>query len=818
MKNTIVVEPRGAVQLANNENAKIGESVYVKNLRERDGAFEAVGEFEPFCQLAEGENLLLVHEVGADTHVLTHSGGEVYWHSVLSDGVETLRRKHIVTTEGNIVKALKHGQLVVIWTTVRPVYLRYGASGYEVLNVLDIKPVIKLHATESADFEQSYDGLQFENTYTTWQQLNAGDEWAVTQLMRKAYATMTASVMAAGRYRGMVLARCGVRLHDDTYLWLGAPVLVGADESERKWTEAIAVENSGGISGIDEFRVTMPSYRLGITPVVAFGEQFDSMVKSVDVLVSEDSMRYDPSQQADYRCVIATDGVRVRKLQFAPQAISATTSAAALLNNKKWRVATSTSNFAALREGKWDASNVNRSAQPCIGACETSSVQFSAPCGAFVDLVGNGKAKVVNAAKMGLKCVAASAGAVVGRGVTVNHDLPWSIADYLAGNMVKQSGVALVKVRLVTADGEKDVVQWENVPITADALNAVVAYPDSRATHISIDVQGQGNVMRWESDLLPADGNVAVAVDAKVQNFVLTDTGEPFIDLPQTKVFEESLDGSVYIGKKGNAFVGEVRDVLGSESIRWVSMALKPLSSSSFGRYPLIMFADDGVYALPQTPQGTYGEVRLVSRTRVSAQVSPCECGEVVYFLSAKGSLMMLKGAVVVRAMSKCRAVEMVWNDVEGELVMRNADGLLTVLMSSGRSYVRSEVASQLYSHGGHALVAMGGRVCDLHRESDVGMADVEWLSHPIMINRVLRAGKKVVSWNIKGENRALALQVCGERGYSDCGFRIASVEINGDLTAPLDVRMYAPNLRALRLSVLGQMSRKGLLLPVVME
>jgi hypothetical protein len=62
-----------------------------------------------------------------------------------------------------------------------------------------------------------------------------------------------------------------------------------------------------------------------------------------------------------------------------------------------------------------------------------------------------------------------------------------------------------------------------------------------------------------------------------------------------------------------------------------------------------------------------------------------------------------------------------------------------------------------------------------------------------------------------------MTLQVCGERGYCDCGFRIATVDIEGRLTAPLDVRIYSPNLRALRLSAVGTMSRGGLLLPVVL-
>ena len=58
--------------------------------------------------------------------------------------------------------------------------------------------------------------------------------------------------------------------------------------------------------------------------------------------------------------------------------------------------------------------------------------------------------------------------------------------------------------------------------------------------------------------------------------------------------------------------------------------AMMPLSraiySNGFGRYPLVLFADDGIYAVPQTTAGsTLGEPRLLDRRVIAPGSRPVE-------------------------------------------------------------------------------------------------------------------------------------------------------------------------------------------------
>ena len=58
MKNSLSITPLGAVALSNGESARPGESKYLKNLREREGALEVVGPYPALTSLMSDELLL----------------------------------------------------------------------------------------------------------------------------------------------------------------------------------------------------------------------------------------------------------------------------------------------------------------------------------------------------------------------------------------------------------------------------------------------------------------------------------------------------------------------------------------------------------------------------------------------------------------------------------------------------------------------------------------------------------------------------------------------------------------------------------------
>ena len=94
----------------------------------------------------------------------------------------------------------------------------------------------------------------------------------------------------------------------------------------------------------------------------------------------------------------------------------------------------------------------------------------------------------------------------------------------------------------------------------------------------------------------------------------------------------------------------------------------------------------------------------------------------------------------------------------------------------------------------------------------------VEWMSHPIIIHKVLGRGLRGVTWNIEGSCTGLNLQLSGQRGYYGHGFRVASVKIDGTPRHPVYMRTYAPILHSVRLSANGQFRSKSLILPVILH
>ena len=79
--------------------------------------------------------------------------------------------------------------------------------------------------------------------------------------------------------------------------------------------------------------------------------------------------------------------------------------------------------------------------------------------------------------------------------------------------------------------------------------------------------------------------------------------------------------GDVVVTPPGNALVeAHRRSVTGTVPLA-MAVVTKPLYSGGFGRYPVYVFTDDGIYAIPQSATGTLGEARLVDRTVIAAAV-----------------------------------------------------------------------------------------------------------------------------------------------------------------------------------------------------
>jgi hypothetical protein len=123
----------------------------------------------------------------------------------------------------------------------------------------------------------------------------------------------------------------------------------------------------------------------------------------------------------------------------------------------------------------------------------------------------------------------------------------------------------------------------------------------------------------------------------------------------------------------------------------------------------------------------------------------------------------------------------------------------------------RTIALSQLYSDPRHCLaVDVAGRLLNLDVETSATMP-VMYQSQPIVCQPAM------VLWHVNATAAQLRLAVTGERGVSCHGFEVAALTVQGDVSAPLPLRVVGPRWRTLRLEVSGTATTGDLLLPIVL-
>ncbi|MGM9823820.1 MAG: hypothetical protein ACI30Q_05550, partial [Muribaculaceae bacterium] len=269
MKNTVKITPKGAVKIANGEAAERSAAAYALNLREREDALASVGSCLNIGSLCNGERVVLADNCGETVRLLTFLPGEaselssqstpasaeeatteeetaeeasaegaIIWHSTIADGAATAVGIKLCNIEGDVTSARSCGNFAVIATTAQTVVLQRLADGYKRFDTNAIRPLVMLSATEHNTVSHQLSEYTFNSPYTSWTALTAVDRSAISKMLNSAIQAMCSSAALEGRYCGCLAARIGVRLYDDSYVWLSAPQTVGNDliDSASAWT------------------------------------------------------------------------------------------------------------------------------------------------------------------------------------------------------------------------------------------------------------------------------------------------------------------------------------------------------------------------------------------------------------------------------------------------------------------------------------------------------------------------------------------------------------------------------------------------------
>lgn len=810
MKNIIDLKPRGSVSLANGEKASAGEASFVKNLREQDGVLVAVGGCVNIGDLAYGERIVYADESEWGMRLLSVADGKLMWYGTVDgDGVERCGVK-LADITGGVVSVKGCGNYVVASTGGGVVVLRRRKDGYELYDAGEVRPLVMFSASEASVISERVPAYTFAHAYSSWNALDAEDKDGIARQWLDAMRAMKSAARLDGRYCGIVAVRCGVRLFDDSYLWFGAPSLVGVEQASKvlDWAEREVTAGSSGLTGVNASVAMMPTYRLGVTAVSGIPDKWRGVVKAVDVFVSDEIMLADfDAGSVECRCTTTTTGgSRRQSLLISPCAADSASVVSKAVNVGRWHVVSSTTDLQSLRQGRWEAVGCETSKQRYVENCTTMALHTATQGIVVKDTVCADTMRMAGMV-MQFGDMAAGCGKVYGGNVHLLHSMPWSVAQYFSGEMSPVACVAAFEVTIHTDDGVKKISGWENLPFTPTEINALVSFPDVRASHFRLWLQGDADVMMCEGDFCPnGDATQAVAVSAALAAHTPLPTGEEFITLPEVVQWEESISGGVAIAANGNPFSWWLARCVEGVDIKAIAVSVRPLYGGGFGRYPLFLFCGDGIYAVKQLADGELDDARLISRELLLPGSRPCETGDAIMFLNRRGRVMQLSGATIVDILRNADYRSLAWNNVRQELWMVNEDGVVDVLMPSGRIYRRDEKSTWVYSSSISAFAGCEGKLLDITKERDKERIDVAWLSQPVLLDDAMSASLRKAVWSVFSDSATLRLCVYGERGLSCYGFLLSALRTDGVLGAPIVHRIVAPHLRSVRAELSGRL------------
>lgn len=274
--------------------------------------------------------------------------------------------------------------------------------------------------------------------------------------------------------------------------------------------------------------------------------------------------------------------------------------------------------------------------------------------------------------------------------------------------------------------------------------------------------------------------------------------------------------GDVVVSAPGNPLVEACRrSVLGVVPLA-MSVVTRPLYSSGFGRYPVYVFSDDGIYAIPQRATGFLGEARLVDRTVIATGVQPVEAGPDIWLVSRHGHLCRLSGSRLDVVHRDVAYRALAWCNAYGELWLLPSSGYPLALLPSGTLSERTVAVSQLYSDPRHAVaIGTDGTVLDLEQEQPA-MQPVVWRTHPVALHPLLGEALHRVVWHLSGDDVSFTLTVEGQRGVMTGNLPMSQTTVTGAVNQPLASPTLARRARTLRLAVTGEARSGTLLLPTL--
>lgn len=777
------------------EDAKAGTCERLKNMRAKGSSLRPVGQLLPIGVLDEGDSVLALHRCHDGIHLITTNGNTLKWHGTINgddyDSVGTVIGE--LPRQATCAESL--GDFVMVGCEAGDVCLHYENGRYALLSRDDAIPQLRISARQLGTISASVKKYSFEGEYSRWQKpLDDADVSAVSANIQEAYSALKERAELAGAYLQPILCRYAVRLYDNSYLWVSQPFLLG-NGVQCSGEYRPEVENDGThYTAVGEYSLSAAMYGLSIDGLSGTGKAWDNVVKSVDILVSDEMEPILRSQQPDYRCETTTTGTKKQYLMLRMKTADLGQMIRDLVTGTSWSVAYRITDLAALRQGevRTIASTGKVSADTLTAGVESMSGRRCS-----TTLLTHNRRMFAAGRKSLLRYGWDNLGVVN--------------VDKTAGGTFEIAAAAT----LITSQGDARTVWHATGTGKAVSLNPIVAYPDVRATKIDVAVRNSTGEVLTATIQLQAESaaGMSYAVSDDLQPTTLTEESGGTLEVPEEENMTENTDGSVTESCELNPLVMKATHSVCAGHIRQLGASLHH-SNNVIGT-PMYVFADSGVYALPyRTVSSTYSPAVIISRYVIAENVVPVNTDVTLCFASEGGQLCSIdryKVSVVLKKSGDIKALAYSLDD--RELWIQNTDGAITVLTADGSTFTRGESFDSLFSSTADVPIAIAstGAIYRIGDEVE-NLSDVELITQPFSPADAGWFRPKSVALDIMAASINAEVRIYGDTGHNCHGMMLCRLKLSGSINSPFWARVYSPAVRKMRVEIKGKMSSDAIL------
>ena len=786
MMKHITIHPSASTFYYNEEAAAVGEALTAENLRGRCQSVEVAGMPEKMGAVGAGHRLVCLF----NGIYITAKEGTLY-----ADG------SAFHHASGEMVEAHCLDPFLVVNTSEELLIFRWRNGKFALLQQADAIPELHLSTIEVGSISTDMEAISFASPLSAWRApLPAEDVKNLTSAISNAYRQMANTAAANGEYISPLLARYALRMTNDQYLWMSAPVMIGHHcISSHYRCQSEATTSGSAFTGIAAATVAVPSFQLGVSVVKGIAEEWHHLIKSVDILVTQPSPQMLTSA-LDYRIATTSVGTKKYIAEFGPQPRNHSAIINELINGK-WYVAASCTQLAELSNHEfisWNSTRLSTSPLPGIPAFALGQTAFSQTltneqCKSIVEQCATPTLPERTIAQGGRLFVGSNRSRVVA---------PWqAFCAFEAPFAATPCGVRTIE-RIAGSEGEITICNTQSYDFTPSSLNPLLCAAHPGATSLRIEITSEGTTKVVECELTPLEhAGIAATYESHLSPFSLTSGTPQSASSSGTLI---STPGRLVVSHIGNPLTTFCSQTVTGAHITALVVTERPIYSGGFGRHPLYVFTRQGIYVVPQSANGSFGEAKLMSRKILAEGSTPVAGGGKIWFNSAHHRLCSIEGAAIKVMKGTLRCMDMAWNDAEEELWVLQPDGFLSIIRADGFRSTLSLSALHLYTNATDALlITPEGTVHNICASTSCEQR-IRYVSHPIVVNT--RWSERIVKlvWNIFGSNLHLRATLWGETGERQQRFSICSISINGDADAPIALPVMAHPCHAIRISIEG--------------